>query len=174
METIDNNVLELKYLEQLLSHINLVQQNAIKIAKILLEEGKHNLAKNLLKNVASHDASKFVGIEWDYLKVYAYKKKLNKQEKTNLMIAIQHHCTTNPHHPEYWNGIHNMPELYLIELTCDWRARAIEFGTDLRDWIHEHAFNRYNFNEHDHVYGIINKYLSILCNKQFAQLSNNK
>ena len=52
METATDGILELKYLEQLLSHINLVQQNAIKIAKILLEEGKHSLAKNLLKNVA--------------------------------------------------------------------------------------------------------------------------
>ena len=54
-------------------------------------------------------------------------------------MGIRHHAETNPHHPEYWHGIENMPKVYIAEMVCDWYARSNEFGSDLREWVKDKA-----------------------------------
>jgi hypothetical protein len=27
---------------------------------------------------------------------------------------------TNQHHPEYWGGLHRMPDIAVAEMVCDW------------------------------------------------------
>lgn len=42
--------------------------------------------------------------------------------------AVQHHLTTNRHHPEAHDEPNAMTEGDLIEMVCDWTAMAQEFG----------------------------------------------
>src|SRR5450755_1045681 len=89
---------------------------------------------NLVRHIGLvHDASKFHGIEWEYL------HKTGEVPADRLQLAVEHHRRTNEHHPEYWGGIDNMPEIFVAEMVCDWYARSQEFGTDLRVWIRGQA-----------------------------------
>lgn len=165
---------EIKYLEDVLRHIELVQQNCLVLAKKLIEDGKSLLGRALIQNSLRHDASKLIGMEWKYMKLFHEKAKLNKTEQTSLAQAVEHHSFTNEHHPEHWGTIHNMPELYLIEMVCDWLSRANEFGTDLRQWIDEEATKRFNFKKTDPVYNIILKYVDMLCKPKLEKISDTK
>ena len=74
---------------------------------------------------------------------------------------------TNRHHPCYWGGIKYMPDVNIAEMTCDWKARANEFGTDLREWIDKHATKKYKFTKKDEVYKKIEKFVNLLLEKPF-------
>lgn len=167
METIDEIQNEIKNVEHLLRHIELVQQNCLLLGKHLIEDGKSELGRLLIKNSLGHDSSKLVGSEWDFIKLTGYKR-LNKGQRVGLAWAIKQHTSNNQHHPEFWSGIKNMPEVCVIEMVGDWKARATEFGTNLREWIDDEATKRYDFKSSDSVYIMIMKYVNILCGEPFA------
>lgn len=60
-----------------------------------------------------------------------------------------------------------MPEVNLAEMVCDWKARANEFGTDLREWIDKCATKKFKFNKKDEVYSKIERFLNLLLEKPF-------
>ena len=39
-----------------------------------------------------------------------------------MKLAIQHHVTTNRHHPEFHADANDMSDVDLIEMVCDWTA----------------------------------------------------
>jgi hypothetical protein len=89
-----------------------------------------------------------------------------------LKLAIHHHNTTNQHHPENWSGgISDMPDVFLAEFVCDIKARSEEFGTSLRDWIDNEATKKWNFTTDSEVYKKIMKYVNLVCEKPFDNLS---
>lgn len=47
-----------------------------------------------------------------------------------VQAAIQHHVTTNRHHPEFHADSNDMSDVDLFEMVCDWTAMAQEFGQD--------------------------------------------
>jgi hypothetical protein len=164
---------EIKCVDYLLQHIELVQHNCITIARLLVEEDKGQMARSLIRNGMCHDSSKLIGREWEYIKLRNYKK-LNKEQKLGLEWAIHQHVASNPHHSEYWGSIHNMPEVYVIEMACDWVARATEFGTSVRAWMDNEATKRYQFKREDSVYRLISKYIDMLCGEPFEQIKKEK
>jgi hypothetical protein len=95
-----------------------------------------------------------------------------KEEETKLKLkmAIIHHNQTNEHHPEHWQGIKNMPSVFVAEMVADWKARSEEFGTSLREWIDEAATKRFGFTKEDDIYKEIIKYVDMLCQKSFEQI----
>jgi hypothetical protein len=113
--------------------------------------------------VGVHDASKFRGIEWDFLD----PATTNRQ---GLKLAVSQHHRTNPHHPEYWDGINNMPEVYVAEMVCDWKARATETGNCLVDWINGDGSKRYKIAKDSNVYKLIMQYVDMICEKPFSSL----
>lgn len=159
-ETKDQSDIDAKYLEHLLRHMENVRENCIVVGKHLIENGEVALGRSVIRNGICHDVSKLDGVEWD-IRLFECKKQ-TKEQKHDLERAIGHHVSTNEHHPEFWNGIQNMPEVHVIEMVCDWRSRATEFGTDLRDWIESEATKRYKFDKNDKVYDLIYKYVNIL------------
>jgi hypothetical protein len=163
-------IIEVKYLETLLMHIQLVQNNCLVLAKKLMENGKTKLGRTLIQNSLKHDNSKFVGMEWEFMALRDQKRKLNKAEQALLDRTIEQHCCTNEHHPEYWGTIHDMPEIYIIEMVCDWKARAQEFGTDVRKWITDEALKRFVFKTRDPTYEVIMKYVDMLCGPPLGTL----
>ena len=86
----------------------------------------------------------------------------------SLQLAIDHHRRVNEHHPEYWGGIDNMPELFVAEMVCDWYARSQEFGTDLREWIRGHAYERFRIDPKSEQHAWIADFVETLLGKPFS------
>jgi hypothetical protein len=145
-------------IEIVFSHICNVQQNCYKLGLKLMKRGDLELGRNLIANGQIHDNSKFKGIEFEHL---FYSDPL-------LPEVVKHHQSVNPHHPEYWGSIHDMPKVYVAEMVCDWYARSTEFGTGLREWIENTAMSKFSFTHEDKVYGIIQEMLDLLLKPSFS------
>lgn len=139
------------------SHIQLVQKHTYNLGIKLIKNGEVELGRNLISNGQIHDNSKYKGIEFDHL--FNGDPLLSK--------VIKHHQSINPHHPEYWGSIHDMPKVYVAEMVCDWLARSNEFGTGIRDWIDTKATEKFGFTRTDIVYSYIHTYLNMLLDRNF-------
>lgn len=162
--------LVLAKIEFVARHIRNVEDNCLFLGKKLIERGQIDLGHKLIANGTVHDASKFHGIEFEYLSL---NNPSEDDKKLKLKLAVHHHNTTNPHHPEYWaGGIKEMPDVYVAEMVADWKARSEEFGTSLRDWIDEQATKRFTFTKEDKVYKQIMEYVNLLCQTPFTNVTN--
>ena len=151
-------------------HIRNVEDSCLLLGEKLIVGGEIELGKQLISNGYVHDASKFHGIEFEYLSL---NNPVEEDTKLKLKLAVHHHRTTNKHHPEAWSGgIKDMPDVYLAEMVCDLKARSEEFGTDLRKWIDEEATRRYEFTSGDKVYKDLMRFVNILCPKPFETVAN--
>lgn len=142
-------------LRTLMRHIEDVIKNCEILGFRLIEDGDFELGLRIIANGYTHDQSKFKGIEWLHL-----TKPDDDDEMLSVVIKV--HNTTNTHHPEYWGGIKNMPQAYIAEMVCDWKARSSELGTDLKEWIETKATKKYNFSKKDKVYKDILRYVELL------------
>ncbi len=152
-----------KHLDNLLRHKELVKDAAILLGKRLMEQGQAELGKQIIVRGFSHDASKFRGIEWEYLHAG------NDVDKDSLHLAIRQHQCFNAHHPEYWGGMENMDQVSIGELCCDWLARAQEFGTDLRTFIKEKANGRFHIDSCSQQKAWMDEFLEILLEDAFVR-----
>ena len=149
-------------------HIRNVEDNCLMLGEKSILQGRIDLGKQLIANGFIHDASKFTGIEFEYLSLH---NPAEENHKLKLKLAIHHHNTTNLHHPEAWSGgIKEMPSVYLAEFCCDIKARSEEFGTDLRVWINDYATKKFNFCEEDDVYKEVMMFVNLLCERPFEQI----
>jgi hypothetical protein len=145
-------------LEALIRHIEEVQKNCRLLADRLMAEDKANFefAKKLIANSYLHDNSKFSSLEWMHL-------TRAEEDDEMLDVVIKEHNNSNFHHPEAWSdGIRGTPDIYIAEMTCDWKARSTELGTDLKEWIDTKATKRWGFGKRDKVYKKIMKYVDLL------------
>ena len=149
---------ELEKIELVFNHIQNVQRNCYKLGIRFIKKGEIELGRNLIANGQIHDNSKFKGIEFDHL---FYSDPL-------LPEVVKHHQSVNPHHPEYWGGIKEMPTVYLAEMVCDWYARSTEFGTGLREWIDNKATEKFSFTKEDDIYKEIQDILNLLLDPNFS------
>lgn len=148
-------------LHLILRHIQGVQGNCNELAFRLSERGEEDFARQLIANGLIHDNSKLHGIEWECLHDDVDPKLFQE--------ALEHHQTTNEHHPEFWQGgIHEMPRIYVAEMICDWKARSAEFGSDLMEWINEKAKKKWNFDCRDKIGKEIRDLTKLLLDKRFS------
>ena len=150
-----------RHFYNVLRHIKNVQEAAKLLGERLIDRGEKDLGRILIANSMIHDNSKFFGIEWEYMSA----EETNKEK---LQLAVLQHVTTNPHHPEYWGDIKDMPRIYLAEMVCDWHARSVEFGTDLRDWIKNAALEKYGITTQTKVYKTIKEFVDLLLDNPFS------
>lgn len=122
-----------KNINIIIRHIKKVEDNCNLLARKLSQENTE-LALRLIQLGRLHDASKFDIFEFEHL----------NSESAQFKNALAVHHSKNPHHPEHWFKIQDMPDEYLAEMTCDCVARAQEFGTDARKWFNETATIKYN------------------------------
>lgn len=100
--------------------------------KRLVAKYVQRVANALFGRAVIHDYSKFGPDEFD-----PYTKALPRFERTeygseeykavceSIKPAIQHHITTNRHHPEFFsNGVNGMNLIDLTEMVCDWLAAS--------------------------------------------------
>jgi hypothetical protein len=151
------------HLDNLIRHIELVREATTLLGKRLISKGRIEFGRLLIAKGFEHDVSKFYGIEFDYLHA---GKDTPKEE---LDLAVKQHIRTNSHHPEYWGGFENMPELAIAEMVCDWYARSQEFGTSVRDWILESAIEKFKIDTDGSEYALVNKFLDILLEDNFVR-----
>lgn len=174
---------DLRYLGKLRRHIGNVQQSCYIIAEKLIERGDQLFSEGdgknlwgdkldpvrfgveLIANSMIHDYSKFRGLEWKFLRPQEDEPDIASEDR--MKAVIQHHLT-NPHHPEYWAGIDNMPDIHIAEMVCDWHARSIDFGSDLRQWIKDRAMERYGIKPKGKTWRKIKFFLDLLLDKPFS------
>ena len=152
-----------RHLKSLLRHVENVRQSCLLLGERIIESGDEKLGIDLISNGQIHDHSKFRGSEWLYLRpdlIDSDKKKLFDSSK-------KQHVMTNPHHPEYWGCIHNMPSVYVAEMVCDWSARSHEQGNDLREWIREKGTKPFSMTFQSKVYKEIKNFVDILLEPNF-------
>lgn len=159
------NYREEKWLDNVVRHVNKVRDDCLLLGKRLTTKGEEKLGLDLIANGIKHDYSKFVGIEWLYL-----HDEIREENLSLFQIAHESHVKGNPHHPEYWGSIYEMPRLYIAEMCCDWHTRASEFGTGLKEWIINNASERFLFSttNRDKVYKEIKYFLSMLLDEPFS------
>lgn len=157
METLEKEQIAYQKIEAILEHIQNVQRNCYKLGLKLIKKGEVEFGRQLIANGQIHDNSKFTGVEFKHL---FYGDALLKD-------IVEHHSSTNQHHPEYWHKIQQMPDIYLAELVCDCASRSAEFGTDIRKWMTEVATKKYGFDINDRVGTTIMKYLDELLSPAF-------
>lgn len=151
-------------------HIRNVEDNCLLMGEKLIGMGEVDLGKQLIANGFVHDASKFTGIEFEFMAPGGSSEEENA--KLKLKMAVHQHNSTNKHHPEAWSGgIKDMPDVFLAEMACDIKARSEEFGTNLREWINDAATKKWNFNSEDKVYKDLMRYVDLICEKPFEDLS---
>jgi hypothetical protein len=129
------------HLDALIRHLGLVRDACVLLGKRLIAQGRPHFGRLLIARGFVHDVSKFYGIEWEHMTV---EQSGPAESSAVRQLAIEHHRQTNDHHPEYWGGFANMPEICVAEMACDLYARSQEFGTDLRHWIRDKGVPRYD------------------------------
>lgn len=152
-----------EHLDNLVRHIDLVRGACLLLGKRLMAQGRQEFGRILIARGFEHDVSKFSGIEWDYLHAG------RDVPKEQLELAVRQHTRTNSHHPEYWGGLENMPEIAVAEMVCDWYARGQEFGTGLREWITTQAIERFQIDTAGEQYGWIQKFVALLLEDHFVR-----
>jgi hypothetical protein len=145
-------------INQVFSHIKNVQRNCYKLGIRLINRGEVELGRNLISNGQIHDNSKFKGIEFSHL----------FHGDPMLPEVVKHHQSINPHHPEHWGSIHSMPRVYVAEMVCDWYARSSEFGTGLKEWVNNHAMEKFGFTKDSPVYAEIFEFMNLLLSPSFT------
>ena len=153
---------DIAHIESVLRHMDNVQAAVRLLSKRLIEKEELSFARILLSHSLGHDATKLLGIEWDYLRFSG--------KKDQLAQAHYEHTSISDHHPEYWGGIENMPLVCLAEAVCDWYARSSEAGTDLRNWIKTEAVKKYAFSVNGNVYKKIKKFVDLLLDQQMKTI----
>ncbi len=78
-----------------------------------------------------------------------------------VRAAIDHHMTTNRHHPDFHADANAMTDVALIEMVCDWTAMSQEFAQDggsARGWADKTIGPRLQLNteRREFVYRMIN------------------
>ncbi len=150
-----------EHLDNLVRHIELVRENGLLLGKKLIAKGQPEFGRILIANCFVHDASKFYGIEWEYL----HAGKDVPEDK--LKLAICQHVSTNSHHPEFYGGFEFMPAISIAEMVCDITARAQEFGTGLKDWIDDVFIEKHKINKRDRKYKQMMEYVNLLTENSF-------
>ncbi len=150
-----------RHLEDLTGHIGMVRDAGLKLGGRLIDQGRTDFGRLLIARCHTHDASKFYGVEWDYLHVGP------DVDKTMLLLAIKQHTSTNSHHPEFHGGVANMPELDVAEMVCDCYARSQERGTAIREWFTKEAVQKYNIDLEGRQWKWINNFLDLLLLSSF-------
>lgn len=116
-----------------------------------------------------HDASKFGSDERvPYIWLTEFHRCRRNGEsfaysdgiEERVRAAIDHHVTTNRHHPEFHADPNNMSDVDLIEMVCDWTAMSQEFrqdGGSARGWADKTIGKRVHFadDKRQFIYDVI-------------------
>ena len=116
-------------------------------------------ADELNERANVHDASKFSPEERiPYIWLTEFHRCRRSGEpfeypdgmEDQVRAAIDHHMSTNRHHPDFHADPNDMSDVDLIEMVCDWTAMSQEFDQDggsARGWADKTVGSRVKFNQ---------------------------
>jgi len=157
-----------KRLDNLVRHVENVRDDCYLLGNRLIEANEEDFGLRLIANGRIHDISKFSGIEWEYLNDGAFPRPDADPDTDMFKVALRQHIKTNMHHPEYFDGIKNMPSIYIAEMVVDWKARSNEQGTDLLEWVRDKATSKFKFTVKSRIYKDIKRFAELLLEKKFT------
>lgn len=145
-------------------HKQYVLKSCLKLANILFDEQKNELALDLLKRACIHDNSKLEEEELLALSRIINDKDCLTNSKEQLSEfkknAIALHWKNNRHHPEFFSDINNMTELDILEMICDWYARSMQYNTNFLEFVYDRQKNRFHFPEQ--MFKVIENYCILI------------
>ena len=100
--------------------------------------------KKMYIHAFTHDLSKFLPSEFIPYAQYFYGDKMAYQGKFNKAVNL--HYKRNKHHWQHWVG-RIMPQQYVQQMVCDWKAMSNIFGDTVRDYYNK---NKDDINIHKH------------------------
>lgn len=142
---------ELEYITETFKHKKYILESCSLLVEFLYKSGRAGEAKALANRCMVHDASKMSEKELQgFIKLNNIKEsmtnsasKLNDYEKEIISV----HWKNNRHHPEYFDDYHDMTEIDIMEMCCDWHSRSKEYGTNFLDFVKERQKNRFHFDK---------------------------
>lgn len=151
-----------EHINDTLIHRMFFTQECIKILNYLFATKQEKLAMDLSKRCLTHDITKLDDDEIEgFLSLPTQKTNKSQLTKEQRNAALSIHYLHNAHHPEHYHNISDMSDVDIIEMCCDWSARAIQFGNNLMDLCNSQN-NRFAFTEYQKKE--IEKYCKILSN----------
>merc|ERR1719233_178021 len=140
---------------------------SVKLHMELMAGWKDLTLEELRQRGAEHDASKWSEPEktpyiWHTWRHRAWRlgEEFSVPESIDINSAIEHHKTTNSHHPEYHTPRDAMSTLDIVEMVCDLTAISRENGeSTCWDWVEEHAerFRGFSFSKATEFWAAINE-----------------
>jgi hypothetical protein len=122
----------------------------MKMIDYLYELGRNDDALELARRCSVHDHSKLETEEIECFIKLPNDKGLDKHsgvltDEQKKLISI--HWKKNRHHPEYFEDYHQMSEIDVLEMCCDWSARSKQFKTQLIPFVINNQRKRFNFDD---------------------------
>ena len=125
-----------------LAHIEEVRKSILPIANRLMFRAEHNADHRRILSQLSyvlnvrgrlHDQSKLEEPEkavfdrfMDNLSKTNFNADTIAEYKANMSVALEHHYSTNKHHPEHYvNGVYGMDLVDVTEMLADWCASSL-------------------------------------------------
>ena len=131
-------------------HKSIILNVGLKMVNYLEEIGEYELAEALCIRLIVHDDSKTRDDEISALTSIEDKGNMENPEvliSSDSLKAIEIHWKNNRHHPEHFSDYHNMEEVDIIEMVCDWYARSIQKETDFFNFVKTRQENRFHFDK---------------------------
>lgn len=141
---------KMKHMLDTMIHKKYILEVGEKVVKRLEEDGRDDLAFELAKRLIMHDNSKISKEEiTGFIKIENQgdmtdpNKSISEQIKAN----IEKHWKNNRHHPEHYKDYHEMKEVDVWEMCCDWYSRSLQHKTDFIPFVLKRQEVRFHFDE---------------------------
>lgn len=146
-------------------HKGYVMQVCGKFAEWLREQGLEEDAEALLGRAKVHDNSKICNKdEFRALTGIINDRSCLGDAKAQLSVfkqdSIELHWKHNAHHPEHYAKHDDMSRIDRMEMCCDWMARALQYKTNLLEFVETRQAERFHFP--DLMYDEILHYCKVL------------
>ena len=153
-----------EHISDTLRHKQLVIESGLTIIHYLYENHRDNEALQLARRCARHDDSK---LEFDEMQAFLQlpnegenMKNANTPLSDGVTKLIQKHWAHNKHHPEFFKDYHEMTEIDIMEMVCDWHARSKQYNTNFKEFVKTRQQIRFHFD--DEFFAIVWKYCEIV------------
>lgn len=162
-----------EHIADTLLHKQFVLQSGGMLVEYLFDNDRTDDAIKLAKRCANHDDSKFESDEMQEFLQLPYEgenmKEADKELPTTVKTLIAKHWKHNRHHPEFFDDYHQMNEIDIMEMVCDWYARSLQYHTDFKEFVQTRQAIRFHFDEE--FFATVWKYCEII---DMLGVKNNK
>lgn len=140
-----------EHIRDTLIHKKYVLEASLRIINYLYSVERDEDALQLARKCARHDDSKLESDEMkEFLQLPSESVNMKKADApltSAVSSLIEKHWKHNRHHPEFFDDYHEMTELDIMEMVCDWYARSQQFQTDFRTFVLKRQEIRFKFDE---------------------------